>query len=82
MDLRALFQSYKPALVRITVQTPVGDLSTGTAFHIGDGWLVTAAHVLRDGVVQEVVSEHASVRLCQVDGCRPPVCSRVVILIR
>ncbi|MFW6098671.1 MAG: hypothetical protein ACOC7Q_01940, partial [bacterium] len=63
MDLRALFQSYKPALVRITVQTPVGDLSTGTAFHIGDGWLVTAAHVLRDGVVQEVVSEHASVPL-------------------
>lgn len=63
MDLRALFQSYKPALVRITVQTPAGDLSTGTAFHIGDGWLVTAAHVLRDGVVQEVVSELASAPL-------------------
>ncbi|CUI28102.1 S1 family peptidase [Dyella jiangningensis] len=63
MDLRALCQSYRPALVRITVQTPMGDLSTGTAFHIGDGWLVTAAHVLRDGVVQEVVSEYASVAL-------------------
>ncbi|GAB7533914.1 hypothetical protein [Burkholderia sp. 3C] len=44
-------------MVRITVQTPVGDLSTGTAFHIGDdGWLVTVAHVLRDGVVREVVA--------------------------
>lgn len=63
MDLQTLFQSYKPALVRITVQTPIGDLSTGTAFNIGDGWLVTAAHVMRDGVVQEVVYEYASMAL-------------------
>ncbi len=63
MDLLALFQSYKRALVRVTVQTPAGDLSTGTAFHIGDGWLVTAAHVLRGGVLQEVVSEHSSLPL-------------------
>jgi hypothetical protein len=57
VKLLALYQSYKPALVRVTVQTNAGDLSTGTAFHIGDGWLVTAAHVLKDGVIQEVVSE-------------------------
>lgn len=63
MDLLTLFQSYRRALVRITVQTPIGDLSTGTAFHIGDGWLVTAAHVLQGGIVQEVVSEYASARL-------------------
>lgn len=63
MDLLALFQSYKRALVRVTVQTPAGDLSTGTAFHIGDGWLVTAAHVVRGGVLQEVVSEYLSVPL-------------------
>lgn len=54
----ALFQRYKPALVRVTVHTPAGDLSTGTAFHVGDGWLVTAAHVLKEGALQEVVSEH------------------------
>lgn len=57
MNLLALFQSYKPALARVTVQTAAGDLSTGTAFHIGDGWLVTAAHVLKEGAVQEIVSE-------------------------
>ncbi|WP_181406239.1 trypsin-like peptidase domain-containing protein [Stenotrophomonas rhizophila] len=60
MDLLALFRSYKPALVRVTVQTPAGDLSTGTAFHIGDGWLITAAHVLRESVLQELVSEQFS----------------------
>lgn len=50
MKLLALFQSYKLALVRGTVQTPAGDLSAGTAFRIGDGWLVTAAHVFKDGL--------------------------------
>lgn len=60
MNLLALFQSYKIALARVTVLTPSGDLSTGTAFHIGDGWLVTAAHVLRGGQLQELVSEHLS----------------------
>lgn len=63
MNLLALFQSYKLALVRVTVQTPAGDLSTGTAFHIGDGWLVTAAHVLKDGVLQELISEYLSAPL-------------------
>jgi hypothetical protein len=61
MYLLALFQSYKRALIRVTVQTPAGDLSTGTAFYIADGWLVMAADVLRGGVLQEVVSEHSSV---------------------
>jgi len=42
-------------MVRITVRTQDGDLSTGSAFHIGDGWLATAAHVLRGGEIEEVV---------------------------
>jgi hypothetical protein len=60
MNLSVLYQSYKQALVRITVVTPTGDLSTGTAFHIGDGWLVTAGHVLKDGSIHEMVSEHCN----------------------
>jgi len=63
MGLLALFRSYKPALVRITVQTPAGDLSAGIAFHIGDGWLVTAVHVLRESALQELVSEQLSQKL-------------------
>lgn len=58
-----LYQSYKVAMVRITVRTPLGDLSTGSAFHIGDGWLVTAAHVLQGGAIEEIVSEESAARL-------------------
>ena len=58
-----LYQSYKYSMVRITVRTKNGDLSNGSAFHIGDGWLVTAAHVLNDGEIDEVVSEYCSEQL-------------------
>ena len=58
-----LYQSYKVAMARITVKTPEGDLSTGSAFHIGDGWLVTAAHVLNGGEIEEVVGEEYSSHL-------------------
>ena len=47
-------------MVRITVRTQLGDLSNGSAFHIGDGWLVTAAHVVNDGKIEEIVSEYCS----------------------
>lgn len=50
-------------MVRITVRTPKGDLSTGSAFHIGDGWLVTAAHVIQGGEIEEIVSEKYSSHL-------------------
>lgn len=55
-----LYQSYKYSMVRITVRTELGDLSNGSAFHIGDGWLVTAAHVVNDGKIEEIVSEYCS----------------------
>lgn len=55
-----LYQSYKYSMVRITVRTQLGDLSNGSAFHIGDGWLVTAAHVVNDGKIEEIVSEYCS----------------------
>ncbi|WNL41967.1 serine protease [Halomonas sp. PAMB 3264] len=55
-----LYQSYKYSMVRITVRTELGDLSNGSAFHIGDGWLVTAAHVVNDGEIEEIVSEYCS----------------------
>lgn len=50
-------------MVRITVKTDKGDLSNGSAFHIGDGWLATAAHVVRDGEIEEIVSEYCSQNL-------------------
>jgi S1-C subfamily serine protease len=58
-----LYRSYKPAMVRITIRTANGDLSNGAAFHIGDGWLVTAAHVINSGEIEELVSERYSKQL-------------------
>ncbi|QJB55922.1 serine protease [Pseudodesulfovibrio sp. zrk46] len=58
-----MFESYKVTLVRVTIELPNGDLSTGSAFHIGDGWLATAAHVVNSGELVEVVSERYSKKL-------------------
>jgi hypothetical protein len=43
---RFAHEKYKVCMARVTVETSTGDLSNGAAFHIGDGWFVTAAHVL------------------------------------
>lgn len=50
-------------MVRITVRTQSGDLSNGSAFHIGDGWLATAAHVINDVEIEEIVSEYCGKNL-------------------
>ncbi len=55
-----LYQSYKVSMVRITVRTKAGNLSNGSAFHIGDGWLATAAHVVNDGEIEEIVTEYCN----------------------
>jgi hypothetical protein len=47
-------------MARVTVETSTGDLSNGEAFHIGDGWFVTAAHVLEDNKLVEVVGHFRS----------------------
>jgi len=57
-NLSHLYQSYKRCIVRITVKNGLGDLSTGTAFHIGDGWLATARHVVEGYDIEEMVSEN------------------------
>jgi S1-C subfamily serine protease len=49
-DLHELYLKYKPCIVRVTVTTEAGDLSTGTGFHIGDGLIVTARHVMRETI--------------------------------
>lgn len=59
-DLLALYQTYKRTLVRITAEDGAGDLSTGTGFHIGDGWIVTARHVVENLKIHEIAAEQGA----------------------
>jgi S1-C subfamily serine protease len=56
-SLDMLFQIYKVCMARITVRDEHGDLGNGAAFHIGEGYLVTARHVIEDGEIVEAVPE-------------------------
>jgi V8-like Glu-specific endopeptidase len=53
-------------MVRVTVETEDGNLASGAAFHIGDGWLVTARHVIDSGRIHEVVPHHLATGQVQV----------------
>jgi S1-C subfamily serine protease len=57
-SLDMLFQLYKVCMARVTVRNEHGDLGNGAAFHIGDGYLVTARHVMEDGEVVTIEPEH------------------------
>ncbi|WP_083966241.1 S1 family peptidase [Dyella thiooxydans] len=52
--MRNVYLKAKSAIAYVAVETSDGDESIGTAFHIGDGYFVTAKHVLDGNRVQEV----------------------------
>lgn len=47
--LSDLYRKYCPSMVRVDLKTADGDFASAAAFHIGDGWLVTARHVIDGG---------------------------------
>lgn len=49
-NLKNLYKKYRPSIVRIVVRDRNGDFATGTGFHIGDGLIVTARHVMRESI--------------------------------
>jgi V8-like Glu-specific endopeptidase len=53
--LRRLYQLYKPCVACVVVKDQHGDLHRGAAFHIGNGFLVTARHVVQSMEIAEVV---------------------------
>lgn len=56
-ELRQTFRKYSRQVVGIEVQDQAGNLGIGTAFHIGDGFLITAAHVLENQEIVSIIAE-------------------------
>jgi len=54
-SLRDLYQLYRPCIACVVVKDPTGDLNRGSAFHIGNGFLVTARHVVENVEIVEIL---------------------------
>jgi len=53
---REMFEKYAVALAYVAVETPEGDQTVGSAFHVGEGVFVTARHVLENNKILDVAS--------------------------
>src|SRR6266566_5046618 len=53
-DMADLYRKFHVCMVRVTTEAPDGTLGCGAAFHIGDGWLATARHVIDHGELKEL----------------------------
>lgn len=51
--IQTYFLQYRNCLVKIISKTSDGTIDIGTGFHIGDGYIVTAKHVIENGI-QEI----------------------------
>lgn len=52
--MREIYHRYRRGVAYITVENDSGEESIGTAFHIGQGYFVTAKHVLENNKILEV----------------------------
>lgn len=68
-DMADLYRKLHVCMVRVTTVTADGTLGCGAAFHIGDGWLATARHVIDHGELEE---------LAQHDRPDGLVCERII----
>jgi hypothetical protein len=61
VDPARIVEMYKPCVLHIETEGKEGDLGNGTAFHIGDGYLVTARHVINNRIIKSIRSQHREV---------------------
>ncbi len=49
-----LFNEYKEAMVYIEVESADGEISIGSGFHLGEGVIITAKHVLKNKKIKSL----------------------------
>lgn len=79
--LRRLYQLYKPCVACVVVRDQHGDLHRGSAFHIGNGFLVTARHVVQSMEISEVVPHHYAQKPVSVKRVHTPLVESVDLAI-
>ena len=52
-----LYKTYSRTVLRIQVEKQNGDLDNGTCFHIGEGYVVTAKHVVENMKSVKIISD-------------------------
>lgn len=58
--MRELYERYKRCIIQITIRTQMGTQPVGTGFHIGDGYIVTARHIVEDHTIELVGGDYSS----------------------
>lgn len=58
--MKELYEKYKSCVIQIAVRNQVGNLAIGTGFHIGDGYIVTARHIVEDHSIESVSGTYSS----------------------
>ncbi len=58
--VKELYERYKYCVVQIAVKSVEGDLASGTGFHIGDGYIVTARHVVENNIIESIVGNRCA----------------------
>lgn len=60
LTLHEMFDVYKVCMVHIAVETPTSDQANGSGFHIGDGLVVTARHVMEGNSILALSPHHSA----------------------
>jgi S1-C subfamily serine protease len=56
--MRQVYDAYSPAVIGVATEDAVGDQQIGSAFHIGDGFFVTARHVVEGRKIVRVTERN------------------------
>ena len=54
IGMKELYEKYKSCIVQIIVKNRAGEPASGTGFHIGDGYIVTARHVVENHIIESI----------------------------